>query len=124
MKNLEEPVKPFPGVQGSSGLAVFDYKFASTGINEVMAQKLGKETKAVTVVEDYLMDFNPDKQKAWFKLVSKADLTANINAISLAIQAKMTIEDLAYADFFFQPAFDKPWNIINTAALEAVKQER
>ena len=28
-----------------------------------MAQKLGKETKAVTVVEDYLMDFNPDKQK-------------------------------------------------------------
>ena len=103
-----------------------------------MAQKLGKETKAVTVVEDYLMDFNSDKQKAWFKLVydpettqilgaqlmSKADLTANINAISLAIQAKMTIEDLAYADFFFQPAFDKPWNIINTAALEAVKQER
>lgn len=63
VKNLEEPVKPFPGVQGSSGLAVFDYKFASTGINEVMAQKLGKETKAVTVVEDYLMDFNPDKQK-------------------------------------------------------------
>ena len=138
VKNLEEPVKPFPGVQGSSGLAVFDYKFASTGINEVMAQKLGKETKAVTVVEDYLMDFNPDKQKAWFKLVydpettqilgaqlmSKADLTANINAISLAIQSKMTIEDLAYADFFFQPAFDKPWNIINTAALEAVKQER
>ena len=57
------------------------------------------------------------------QLMSKADLTANINAISLAIQAKMTIEDLAYADFFFQP-FDKPWNIINTAALEAVKQER
>ena len=58
------------------------------------------------------------------QLMSKADLTANINAISLAIQAKMTIEDLAYADFFFQPTFDKPWNIINTAALEAVKQER
>ena len=37
------------------------------------------------------------------QLMSKADLTANINAISLAIQAKMTIEDLAYADFFFQP---------------------
>ena len=45
MKNLEEPVKPFPGVQGSSGLAVFDYKFASTGINEVMAQKLEKKQK-------------------------------------------------------------------------------
>lgn len=138
VKNLEAPVKPFPGVQGSSGLAVFDYKFASTGMNEVMAKKLNKATKSVLVVDDYLMDFNPDKQKAWFKLVydpettqilgaqvmSKADLTANINAISLAIQAKMTVEDLAYADFFFQPAFDKPWNVINTAALEALKAER
>ncbi|MEI5992540.1 FAD-dependent oxidoreductase [Candidatus Enterococcus mansonii] len=138
VKNLQGPVKPFPGVQGSSGLAVFDYKFASTGINDEMAKKLNKTTKSVLVVDDYLMDFNPDKQKAWFKLVydpettqilgaqlmSKADLTANINAISLAIKAKMTIEDLAYADFFFQPSFDKPWNIINTAALEAMKNEQ
>ncbi|MBO0447888.1 FAD-dependent oxidoreductase [Enterococcus ureilyticus] len=138
VKNLLAPVKPFPGIQGSSGLAVFDYKFASTGINEEMAKKLNKTTKSTLVVEDYLMDFNPDKQKAWFKLVydpettqilgaqlmSKADLTANINAISLAIKAKMTIEDLAYADFFFQPSFDKPWNIINTAALTALKNEQ
>ncbi|MBO0468442.1 FAD-dependent oxidoreductase [Enterococcus plantarum] len=138
VKNLLGPVKPFPGIQGSSGLAVFDYKFASTGINEEMAKKLNKKTKSALVVEDYLMDFNPDKEKAWFKLVydpettqilgaqlmSKADLTANINAISLAIKAKMTIEDLAYADFFFQPSFDKPWNIINTAALAAMKNEQ
>lgn len=138
VKNLEGPVKPFPGIQGSSGLAVFDYKFASTGINDEMAKKLNKKTKSTLIVEDYLMDFNPDKEKAWFKLVydpettqilgaqllSKADLTANINAISLAIKAKMTIEDLAYADFFFQPSFDKPWNIINTAALEALKNEQ
>lgn len=137
VKNLNGPVKPFPGIQGSSGLAVFDYKFASTGINEEMAKKLNKPIKSTLVVEDYLMDFHPDKEKAWFKLVydpettqilgaqlmSKADLTANINAISLAIQAKMTIEDLAYADFFFQPLFDKPWNIINTAALAAMKDK-
>lgn len=138
VKNLMKPVKPFPGIQGSSGLAVFDYKFASTGINEEMAKKLDMKTKSALVVEDYLMDFNPDKQKAWFKLVydpettqilgaqlmSKADLTANINAISLTIKAKMTLEDLAYADFFFQPSFDKPWNIINTAALVALKNEQ
>lgn len=138
VKNLNCPVKPFPGIQGSSGLAVFDYKFASTGINDEMAKKLNKKTNAALIIEDYLMDFNPDKQKVWFKLVydpettqilgaqlmSKADLTANINAISLAIKAKMTIEDLAYADFFFQPSFDKPWNIINTAALAAMKNEK
>jgi len=52
--------------------------------------------------------------------MSKADVTANINAISVAIQANMTVADLAYADFFFQPGFDRPWNIINVAAQKAL----
>ena len=40
------------------------------------------------------------------QIMSKRDVTANINAISLAIQGKMTLKDLAYADFFFQPGFE------------------
>ena len=40
--------------------------------------------------------------------MSKQDVTANINAISLAIQKHMTVDELAYADFFFQPGFDRP----------------
>ena len=43
----------------------------------------------------------------------------SINAISVAIQAKLTVADLAYTDFFFQPGFDRPWNIINVAAQKA-----
>lgn len=73
------------------------------------------------------MDFVPKEENAhvWFKLTydpdtkaifrwsnsSKHDLTAYINVISLAIKTKQTIYDLAYEDFFFQPGFDKPWNI-------------
>src|SRR5699024_12544421 len=30
VKNLEAPLHPFPGVQGTSALSVFDYKFASS----------------------------------------------------------------------------------------------
>ncbi len=45
--------------------------------------------------------------------------------MSLAIQNKMTIEDLAYVDcFFFQPVFDRPWNYLNILAQVAVEQER
>jgi hypothetical protein len=32
---------------------------------------------------------------------------------------KLTVADLAYTDFFFQPGFDRPWNIINVAAQKA-----
>ena len=51
--------------------------------------------------------------------MSTADLTANINTISLAIQQHVTVDQLAYADFFFQPNYDRPWNIMNIAAQKA-----
>lgn len=139
VKNLVEAKYPFPGVQGTSALRVFDYKFASTGLNDQMASRLKIETNSVLLDQDTLMDFVPEtmKERMWFKLVydpatleilgaqimSKQDLTANINAISIAIQTKFTIEQLAYADFFFQPEFDTPWNLLNLAGLKALHQE-
>ena len=139
VKNLEAPLHPFPGVQGTSALSVFDYKFASSGLNATNAQKLGKQVRSVVVEDDFRMDFVPKEENAhvWFKLtydpdtkailggqiLSKHDLTAYINVISLAIKTKQTIYDLAYEDFFFQPGFDKPWNILNLAGLAAEKQE-
>lgn len=139
VKNLEEAKAPFPGVQGSSALRVFDYKFASTGLNDQMAERLKIKTKSVLLDQATLMDFIPEnmKERMLFKLVydpeshvilgaqvmSKKDLTANINAISIAIQTKFTIEQLAYADFFFQPEFDTPWNLLNMAGLKALQQE-
>lgn len=139
-KNLVEANNPFPGVQGSSALRVFDYKFASTGLNDQMADRLKIETKSVLLDQDTLMDFIPAdrKERMLFKLVydpatheilggqimSKEDLTANINAISIAVQTKFTIEQLAYADFFFQPEFDTPWNLLNMAGLKALEQEK
>lgn len=140
VKNLMAPTKPFPGVQGSSALRVFDYKFASTGLNDATAGKLGIEIKSVLVEQDTLMDFVPEKMKerVMFKLaydpetlkivgaqiLSKQDLTANINAMSIAIQTGFTIEQLAYADFFFQPEFDMRWNLLNVAGQKALNQER
>ncbi|REC26005.1 FAD-dependent oxidoreductase [Enterococcus pseudoavium] len=138
-KNLQEAKHPFPGVQGSSALRVFDYKFASTGLNDQMADRLEIKTKSVLLDQDTLMNFVPAdmKERMLFKLVydpetlailgaqimSKKDLTANINAVSIAIQTKFTIEQLAYADFFFQPEFDTPWNLLNMAGLKALQQE-
>ncbi len=41
----------------------------------------------------------------------------------LAIQQKMTLEDLAKADFFFQPGFDRQWSLLNLAAQQALGEE-
>ncbi|WP_346244191.1 hypothetical protein MKZ19_07555 [Shouchella clausii] len=57
------------------------------------------------------------------QIMSKVDLTATINTVSLAIQTGCTLEQLAYADFFFQPELNTPWNVINMAGLKALLQE-
>ncbi|MFC6182180.1 FAD-dependent oxidoreductase [Lactiplantibacillus daowaiensis] len=137
-KNLLGEVAPMPAVSGSSALSVFDYHFASTGVKAGTSDKLGVKSTSVLVTDTVRPKFVPHdagNAKVWFKLtfdpadgrilgaqiMSTVDVTANINTISLAIQAKLTVADLAYTDFFFQPGFDRPWNIMNVAAQKAVK---
>ena len=50
------------------------------------------------------------------QIMSKVDLTPAINTVSVCIQNGMTVDDLAFVDFFFQPHFNKPWNFLNAAA--------
>lgn len=128
----------FPAVSGSSALSVYDYKFASTGIKDSTAPTYGVHTQSVVVKDSYRPPFVPQEAgnaEVLFKLtfapedgrilgaqiMSTQDTTANINAISLAIQQHVTVDQLAYADFFFQPGFDRPWNIMNVAAQQAVR---
>lgn len=137
-KNAVSNAAKTPFVSGSSALSVFDYKFASTGIKEGTASVYEVPTKSTLVTDTFRPPFVPDEAgnaKVWFKLtyapdskrilgaqvLSTQDATQNINVISLAIQAKLTLDDLAYADFFFQPGFDQPWNIINVAAQKALR---
>ncbi|MEO3216305.1 NADH oxidase, partial [Romboutsia sp. 1001216sp1] len=55
------------------------------------------------------------------QIISKVDLTQFMNTLSVVIQNEMTLEELAVTDFFFQPHFNKPWSLLNIAALEAIK---
>ncbi|WP_057825792.1 FAD-dependent oxidoreductase [Lentilactobacillus sunkii] len=137
-KNLLGHDMKMPAVSGSSALSVFDYHFASTGIKEGTSEANGVKSQSVFVTDTTQPPFVPDEagnEEVYFKLtfdpenhrilgaqiMSKRDVTANMNAISLAIQGSMTLDDLAYADFFFQPGFDRPWNVINVAAQKALQ---
>ncbi|CAH1850221.1 FAD-dependent oxidoreductase [Convivina praedatoris] len=132
---MEQPSRAFPGVNGSSALTVFEYKLATTGVNAHNAAMLNLNV-ATSVYEATLrpkfvkdgnpavtvkLTFNPESHIIMGgQFLSEADVTAHANTIALAIKAHMTLEDLAEADFFFQPGFDRQWSLVNLAAQVAL----
>jgi len=137
-KNIKEPKVKYRGTQSTSGLRLFGYNIGSTGVTTGSASAFDLNVRAVIVNDKYRPEFMPTTEDVLMQLVyevgtnrivggqvmSKYDITQSANTLSLAIQTKMTIEDLAYVDFFFQPHFDRPWNYLNILAHAAVEQER
>lgn len=133
--NLTEDKVKHPGTQGTSGIKIYENNMASTGTTEEEAKKKGIDVDIVYAVDNYRPEFMPTYEKVTLKVVfekdsrriigaqlnSKADLTQSINTISVCIQNSMTIDELAFIDFFFQPHFNKPWNFLNLAGLNALK---
>ncbi len=131
--NLEKPTTRYLGTQGTSAIKIYDLNYAVTGLTQCTAEFDNIDIKSVTVRENYRPEFMPDYEEVLLKVVfdsktreilgaqilSKADLTQSANTLSLAIQKKVTIDELALTDFFFQPHYNKPWNFLNTAGLQA-----
>ena len=126
-----------PGVNGTSGLAFFDLKFATTGIKDSTIHTYDGEVKSFYCEEKIRPDFmnneeNTVEMKIFYdadtevilgaQFLSKEDITQAANTMSLAITAKMTLTDLAQADFFFQPGFSRPWHFLNVLAMKAQGQ--
>ena len=125
-------------VSGTSGLALFDYNFACTGVKDVDANVVEAEVDSKYHVEQILPDFiqNPEKvhmkihfEKESHRIVGAQIMSKDpgvifgINALSVAISAGWTLEQLALADFFFQPEYNRPWNYLNVLAQQAIGEE-
>lgn len=134
--NILENKVAYRGTQGTSGLYLFGFNIGSTGLTVGSAEHFGIEVDSVVLEDNYRPEFMPTTEKVLMKLVyrkdnnqivggqliSKYDITQSANTLSLAIQNGMTVEDLAYVDFFFQPHFDRPWNYLNLLAQKALEQ--
>ncbi|MFI2857185.1 FAD-dependent oxidoreductase [Paenibacillus sp. JSM ZJ436] len=133
-RNLAKPTTEYMGTQGTSGLKIYSHHIASTGLTELTAKEEELDFDTVTIKEHYRPEFMPTSEEVTLKvvfdkkdrrilgaqLISGADLTQSVNTLSVCIQNKMTIDQLAFVDFFFQPHYNKPWNFLNTAGLEAL----
>jgi NADPH-dependent 2,4-dienoyl-CoA reductase/sulfur reductase-like enzyme len=133
-RNLKENRMKYIGTQGTSGIKIYENNIASTGLTEERANNEKIDVESVLIEENNRPEFMPSYDKIIIKLVynkktkeilgaqimSNGDHTEAINTISVAIQNKMTVDELAFTDFFFQPNYNKPWNYLNSVALEAL----
>ncbi|MEC0177613.1 FAD-dependent oxidoreductase [Paenibacillus favisporus] len=134
--NLVQPTVRYQGTQGTSAIRLFDWNIASTGMTEAAALAARLNVKTVTIHENNRPEFMPTYDDVMLKLVfeaaggrivgaqvmSKADMTQAANTLSVCIQNRMTVQELAFVDFFFQPHYNKPWNVLNTAGLAAMEE--
>lgn len=135
--NLVSPTLKYMGTQGTSGIKIYDWNIASTGLTEEVAKATTSyDVKSVELCDAYRPEFMPTHEEALIKLVydnkthrvlggqilSTYDLTQLMNTLSVVIQNKMTVEELAMTDFFFQPHYNKPWSLLNLVALKALEK--
>ncbi len=133
--NLKEQKIKYMGTQATSGIKIYDYCIAATGLTETAAADKGISVKSVCLTDNYRPEFMPSYDPATVKVVyhsetkeilgaqicAKADYTQLMNLVSVCIQKKMTITELAFVDQFFQPHFNKPWNLINSVGLKSLE---
>ncbi|MBE6023552.1 MAG: NADH oxidase [Cellulosilyticum sp.] len=133
-QNLMKPMLRYMGTQGTSGIRIYDYNIASTGLTEELAKETTSyKVGAAMIQENHRPEFMPDYESTLLRLVfdketgrvlggqiaSKYDVTELMNTLSVVIQNKMTVDELSMTDFFFQPWFNKPWGLLNQVALAA-----
>lgn len=135
-KNLKQPVMKHLGTQATSAIKIYENHMAASGMTEEAAKAAGIPYKVVVVRDAYRPEFMPTAEQAILKVVYRADnrevlgaqihstvnLAQMMNTMSVVIQNKMTIDELALVDFFFLPHYDKPWSLLNIAGIQAMTQ--
>ena len=135
-RNLVRPTTEYMGTQGTSGLKIYNHNIASTGLTEGACRDEKLDVDTVTITDHYRPEFMPTSESVTLKVVfekdsrrmvgaqiiSDVDLTQSMNTLSVCIQNGMTIDQLAFVDFFFQPHYNKPWNFLNSAGLAALPE--
>ncbi|TPR14806.1 NADH oxidase [Apilactobacillus micheneri] len=136
-KNIVNPTTKYMGTQSSSGLQLYDYSIVSTGMTVSMAHNKEIDVHSVVLKDNYRPEFMPTTEEVLMSLVydpknrqilgaslmSKYDISQSANTLSVCIQNKNTIDDLAMVDMLFQPNFDRPFNYLNLLGQAAQEKE-
>lgn len=117
------------GFLGSSSLKVLDYELASTGVFEWLAKQHHLSVNTSVINDKNQTDYYPGQEDIKIKLVyhpesnvllggeivGKKGAVGRLNALAVAITAKMTTQQLGYLDFSYAPPFARTWDALNVA---------
>ena len=120
----------FPGALGSSLLKVGQYECGSTGLTEKMAIEANIPHKTTLIKTPNHTNYYRGQVTLTIKLVydpetkillgaqifGKKDAALRLHALTVAIHAGITTEELGFIDLGYAPPFTTTWEAINIAA--------
>ncbi len=127
----------FPGVVGTLVTKVFSLEVAKTGLSVQQARVSGFQPDSVTLTGTSRARYFHGKplmlKLIWDRasgrvlgcqMAGQEGVAKRIDVVALALQARMTVEDLLYSDLSYAPPFAPVWEPLLIAAHEAQKKLR
>jgi len=128
----------FPGVLGSAVTRMFGIEVGATGVTEFQAKRAGLETVVGKITSATKPHYFPGGKEIRVKIIAEKEfgtviggqivggeeVAQRVNMISLAIQNRMTLMDLAKVDTCYAPPVCETWEAIALAAEMAVSRLR
>ncbi|WP_225426565.1 FAD-dependent oxidoreductase [Companilactobacillus hulinensis] len=125
------------GTQATTGMSIFGYTVACTGLTLAQAKKAQFNAAKVVYEGPYRPDFMPNSYPVTVELVydkntrkvlgaqlmCEHDVSQAANAVSVLMQYGGTIDQLAMVDMLFSPNFNNTFDYLNLAGQKAVDQE-
>lgn len=134
-ENLGGGNKIFPGVLGSSVVKILDMTLARTGLSEKEARESDYnfdtafvETKShagyypnATPIGIKLVYGKDDRRLLGAQMIGEKGVALRTDVMAMAIEAKMTLEDIAMMDLCYAPPYSGVWDAVQVAASVADK---
>lgn len=131
--NLMEPKRMITPSQGTYSMNLEEYSICVSGLSKETARKEGYEAELV-YLENHFIN-SDDYVKVWLTydkgnhkilglqaMGTVSNLSSYANIVSVAIQQDMTIEDMEFADLYFEHGFQNPDNFLKIAAQKVREQ--
>ncbi len=126
-----------PGVVGTLATKLFALEVAKTGLSMQQARASGFQPDSVTLTSTSRAKYFHGKpillKLIWERasgrvlgcqMAGQEGVAKRIDVVALALQARMTVEDLLHSDLSYAPPFAPVWEAILIAAHEAQKKMR
>ena len=128
--NIDNKKTKYKGSVGANIFKIFDYQFATSGLNECSATKFNISFNSVCAVFFDRPNYHPDSEKLFAKMlfenktkkllgiqmISKGDLGRYIDQFSLMLSNDANIDDLLQVEHCYSPTVSTPESILNHLA--------